>query len=45
VAPREAERKRANLTWLDLLQNFAVTMRVNEGNVDLNLILSTAANR
>jgi hypothetical protein len=45
VAPREAEHKRANLAWIDLLRNLAVTMRVNEGNLDLNLILSTVANR
>jgi hypothetical protein len=45
VAPHEAERKRAALAGLDLLRNMALTMRVNEGNLDLNLILSTAANR
>ncbi|MFO0983455.1 MAG: hypothetical protein U1E76_17265 [Planctomycetota bacterium] len=43
VAPKEAEKSKANLAWLDLLRGAALTLRVNEGNMDLNTILNTAA--
>jgi hypothetical protein len=46
IAPKEAEKTRERLSWLDLLRSAALTVRINPENrsfMDLNVVLGTAA--